>query len=109
MALSADNRLALPLGVMFFGSAWGLLFSSVLRYLFPPAIDWPAGAGGPALWLKQTPEPLRIAPELTSIGKTLAATLALAFVGGQLGGRLLAIALVFASILFLIVRELRRR
>ncbi len=110
VALSADNPLlALPLRVMFFGSAAGLLFSVGLRYLFPSAIDRPAGAGGPALWLKHTTEPFRVAPEVTSIAKTLAFVIVLAFAGGQLGGRALATALVLVSVLLLIVRELRRR
>jgi len=110
VALSADNAgFGLPLRVMLFGSATGLLISIGLRYLFPPVIDRPAGAGGPALWLKHTPDPLRIAGEAISIAKALALVLGLAFFGGQVGGRLLAMTLVFASVLFLIVNELRGR
>jgi hypothetical protein len=93
---------------MFFGSAAGLLLSIGLRYLFPPVIDRPAGAGGPALWLKHTAEPFRIAPEVMLIGRALAFVLVLAFVAGQVGGRLLAAALVLVSVFLLILRELRR-
>lgn len=110
LAVSADNRvLALPPQVMFFGSATGLLFSSGLRYLFPPVTDRPAGAGGPALLVKHTAEPFRIAPEVMLIARTLAFVLVLAFVAGQMGGRLLAATLVLVSVFLLIFRELRRR
>lgn len=110
VALPADSRiLALPPQVMYFGGAAGLLFSIGLRYLFPPVIDRPAGAGGPALWLKHTTEPFRIAPQIVLISRTLAFVLVLAFVAGQMGGRLLAAALVLVSVLVLILRELRRR
>lgn len=110
VTLSADNRtLALPPQVMYFGSAAGLLFSIGLRYLFPPVIDRPAGAGAPALWLKHTAEPFRIAPQIILIARTLAFVLVLAFVAGQMGGRLLAAALVWVSVFLLILRELRRR
>ncbi len=110
VALSADSRaLALPPEVMYFGSAAGLLFSIGLRYLFPPVVDRPAGAGGPALWLKHTAEPFRIAPQIALIARTLAFVLLLAFVAGQVGGRLLAAALVLVSVFLLIFRELRRK
>jgi hypothetical protein len=110
VALSADNLIpALPLKVMFFGSAAGGLFSIGLRYLFPSVIDRPAGAGGPALWLKHAPEPFRFTREVAPVAKILAFVLVLAFIGGQLGGQLLAAGLIFASILFVVVRELRRR
>ncbi len=109
-ALSADNRLlALPSLVMFFGSAAGLLLSVGIKLLFPSAIDRPAGAGGPALWLKHSPEPVRMASEAMLIAKTLAFVLGFAFIGGQMGGRWVAMALVLISVLLLIVRELRRR
>lgn len=108
VALSADNpALALPQRVMFFGSATGLLFSIGLRYLFPPVVDRPAGAGGPAFWLKHEAQPFQIAPETASIAKTLGGVLVLAFAGAQIGGRMLAAALVLTSVLLLIVRELR--
>lgn len=110
MALSTDNRqFGLPLPVMLFGSAAGLLFSVGLRYLFPTIIDRPAGAGGPALWLKHTPEPLRTGREATDIAKASVLVLALAFIGGQLGGSLLASVLIFALVVLLILRELRGR
>lgn len=109
LALSTDIGLALPLRVVLFGSVSGLLFSTGLRYLFPPTIDRPAGAGGTAFWLKHAVEPPRIAPELMSVVKTLAWVLVLAFAGEQVGGRRLAAALIFASIFVLIVRELRKR
>ncbi len=109
-ALLADNwLLALPPKIMFFGSAAGLLLSVGVRFLFPSVIDRPAGAGGPALWLKHTPEPFRIAPEAVSIAKTLALVFVVAFVGAQVGGQSLAIALILISVLLLIFRELRRR
>lgn len=109
-ALSAGNLIPpLPLKVMLLGSGAGGLFSIGLRYLFPPLIDRPAGAGGPALWLKYTPEPLRIAHEWAPVAKFLAFVLVLAFIGGQLGGQFLAAALIFVPILFVILRELRRR
>jgi len=110
VAFSVGNLIPhLPLNIMFIGSAAGGLFSIGLRYLFPSVIDRPAGAGGPALWLKYTPQPLRTAHELAPVAKFLAFVSALAFIGGQLGGQLLAMALIFASILFAIVREWRRR
>lgn len=108
-SLSAAQGLALPRDVMFFGSAAGLLFSTGLRSLFPPASDRPAGAGVPAHWLKHAPEAFQIPPQVLSIAKTLAFVLALVFVGGQMGGQWLAATLVLASILLLIVRELKRR
>ncbi len=109
-ALSADNQLlALPPRIMFFGSAAGLLLSAGVKFLFPSVIDRPAGAGGPALWLKHTAEPFRIAQESVSIAKTLALVLAVAFVGGKFGGRWVVVALVLISVGLLIIRELRRR
>ena len=108
--LSADNPiLALPPWVMFFGSAAGLLLSTGVKFLFPPAMDRQVGAGGPGLWLKYTAEPLRIAPEAMLIIKTVGFILVLAFVGGQVGGRSLSMALVFISVLLVILRELSRR
>lgn len=106
--LSGAHGLALPQQVMFCGSAAGLLLSTGLRSLFPPATDRPAGAGAPSHWLKHAPEPFHIAPQVLSIAKMLPVILVLVFVGAQIRGRLPAMTLVFALTLLLIVRELRR-
>ncbi len=111
LAFSAGRQsaLSLPVRVMFFGSAVGLLLSIGLKFLFPPVVDCHISAGAPALWLKHTAEPFRITRELISIAKTLLFVLVLAFIGGQIGGRLLVLALLLISLLLLVFRELRRR
>lgn len=110
VALSTGyRRLALPPWIMFYGSALGLLCSVAVKSLFPAVTDRQVGAGGPGLWLKHTAEPLRIAPEIMLIVKSLAFILVFAFIGGQVGGPALSACLVFISILVVIVRELRGR
>ena len=109
MALVADDPvLALPMRVMFFGSAAGLLLSTGLKLLFPPVVDRPAGAGGPALWLKHTAAPFRVTREVLLIVKALLIVLLLSFVGGEMGGRWLTVAIVFIAVLLLMFRELPR-
>ncbi|MBV8896881.1 MAG: hypothetical protein JO051_10255 [Acidobacteriaceae bacterium] len=103
------QRLALAPWILFYGSAVGLLCSIAVRCLFPAVTDRQVGAGGPALWLKHTAEPVRIASEGLLIVRSLALVLLVAFVGGEVGGPVLSTSLVFISILLLIVRELRRR
>jgi hypothetical protein len=61
-------------------------------------------------WLKHAAEPIRIAPKALLIIKSFAFILVLALVGGQVGGPVLSMYLVFISVLVLIIfRELRRR
>lgn len=109
LALSfGDRALVLPPWVLFAGSVAGLLFSTAVSFLFPPVTDLRAGAGGPASWLKYTAGPFRIAPGAMLVIKSFWFVLILAFIGGQVGGSALAAAFVLISVLFLILRELRR-
>lgn len=107
--LSTDHRTwALPPWIMFYGSAAGLFLSLAMKALFPPVIDRQVGAGGPAFWLKHAPEPGRVAPLALSMIKGFAFVAAMGFVGAQIGGSAPAKVLVILSVLFLILRELRR-
>jgi len=56
LALASQTLLAagfaVPRLTLAFGCAMGLLFSTGVRMLFPPAFSHPQGAGAPAFWLK---------------------------------------------------------
>ncbi|MFI5382271.1 MAG: hypothetical protein ACHRHE_23495 [Tepidisphaerales bacterium] len=50
----SNPDLAVPSWIAFYGCAAGLLLSSAVRILFPPATDQLQGANVPADWLKQS-------------------------------------------------------
>ena len=57
--LSVGNpELTLPRWILLCGAAAGLLLVCGVRMLFPPLVDRPQGASGPAFWLHLTAEPL---------------------------------------------------
>jgi hypothetical protein len=53
MLVASKSYLGLPISITVYGSATGLILSSVVRILFPPVSDRLQGANAPAAWLKQ--------------------------------------------------------
>ncbi|HYW44717.1 MAG TPA: hypothetical protein VE959_17780 [Bryobacteraceae bacterium] len=75
-----SRDLALPLWVTFRGAGISLLLLTLVRVLFPPLQDRPVGAAGPAFWVRQTGEPMRITPGVARMVKGAGAVLLLAAV-----------------------------
>jgi hypothetical protein len=69
--------LAVPHLTLAFGCAMGLLFSTGVRMLFPPASSHPQGAGAPAFWLKLDGAPVAIPAALVRLLKRILPILAL--------------------------------
>jgi hypothetical protein len=104
-----SGALALPRWGMLYGSGLGLLFASTLRIGFPPIVDRPLGAGGPAFWLKQVETSFTVPPVVVAIGWILAALLALAIFAAWVGNARVTKPIVAMVITLLIARELKKR
>ncbi len=107
MWLAARNaELALPRWILLVGGAVGVLLVSTIRMLFPPLVDRPLGAGGPAFWLQQAGEPVHIPPRVLLAVKAVGILmlLAIAVKAGYRELAFFAAALWFVFVLAKVVR-----
>lgn len=91
-ALATESRrLALPPWTMLYGSVLTLLLAVAVKALFPPLMDRPLGANGPALRLKQTAGPVRTASKTVQGLKRLGLIALAALTGACMAALLLVI------------------
>ena len=109
MLTSMHSALALPPLIEFAGSSVCLLLGSAVRLFFPPITDRPAGANGPALWLKHGGGEPDIAGAATATLKSLGLIVGLALLGAWIGGTSLMRSLIWLSAIALLLREVGRR
>jgi hypothetical protein len=74
---AGTSGLAVPRLTLAFGCFLGLLFSTGIRMLFPPASSHPQGAGAPAFWLKLDGAPVEIPAALVRLIKGIVPILVL--------------------------------
>ena len=77
---AANNDLALPRWLVFYGCAMSLLLTSAVRMLFPPLTRHLQQVNAPALWLKQAGGPAGDTRGLIRAVKGIAALVAVAIV-----------------------------
>jgi hypothetical protein len=80
MLWAANNDLAVPRWIAFYGCAMSLLLTSAVRMLFPPLTRHLQEVNAPALWLKQAGGPAGNPRELIQVVKGIAALVAVAIV-----------------------------
>ena len=92
-AVLADGNpdLTLPRWILWCGAGTGLLLVAAVRMLFPPPADRPQGAAsdagqnGPAFWMQQVSEPVRLSPGTWRLIKAAGMIAAAALVGTLAG------------------------